>query len=103
LLEEISELKSSEFMDKEGIIEGGIMKRLVLTSEEEKKGAFLFASIVFIRPWCYEPHRILVLVREDWRKESQSILTTHRILVLVRGDWRKKSQSILTTQDFGPG
>ena len=60
------------------------------------------------------------MVRGDWRKESQSILTTqefwfwlqgisernlnltqpHRILVLVKGDWRKESQSILTTHEF---
>jgi hypothetical protein len=45
-------------------------------------------------------HKILVLVRGDWREESQSILTTHKILVLVRGDWREESQSILTTQEF---
>ena len=25
----------------------------------------------------------------------------HRFLVLVRGDWRKESQFSLTTQDFG--
>ena len=63
---------------------------------------------------------VLVLVRRDWRKESQSILTTqefwfwlkeigernlslaqpHRILVLVTGDWRKESQFRPTTQDF---
>jgi hypothetical protein len=42
-------------------------------------------------------HKILVLVRGDWREESQSILTTHKILVLVRGDWREESQSIITT------
>ena len=45
-----------------------------------------------------QPHRILVLVRGDCRKKSQSIPTTHRILVLVRGDCRKEFQSILTTQ-----
>ena len=56
LLNEIFELKSSEFVDKEGIIERGVMKRLVLTREEEKKGTFLFVRIVLIRSWCYEPH-----------------------------------------------
>jgi len=35
LHEEIYELKSSEFVDKKGIIEGGVTKRLVLTREKE--------------------------------------------------------------------
>jgi len=56
LLEEISELKSSEFVDKEGIIEGGVTKRLVLTREGKKKGTILVSRIVFIELWYYEPH-----------------------------------------------
>jgi hypothetical protein len=48
LLEEIFELKSSEFVDKEGIIEGEVTKRLVLTREGKKKGAILFTRIVII-------------------------------------------------------
>jgi hypothetical protein len=76
LLEEIFELKSSEFVDKEGIIEGGVTKRLVLTKEGKKKGAILFARIVFIEPWYYKPLWILVPVKGDWRKESQFSPTT---------------------------
>ena len=44
-----------------------------------------------------QPHKILVLVRGDWRKESQSILTIHTVLVLVKKDWRKESQFSPTT------
>jgi hypothetical protein len=76
LLEEISELMSSEFVDKEGIIEGGVTKRLVFTMEGKRKGAILFARIVFIEPWYYQPLWILVLVKGDWRKESQFSPTT---------------------------
>ena len=47
-------------------------------------------------------HRILVLVRGDCRKESQSIPTTQD-LVSVKGDWRKESQFSPTThRTLGP-
>jgi hypothetical protein len=39
----------------------------------------------------------LVLVKGDWRKESQFSLTTYSILVLVEGDRQKESQFSLTT------
>jgi hypothetical protein len=33
----------------------------------------------------------LVMVKGDWRKESQFSPTTHKILVLVKEDWQKIS------------
>jgi hypothetical protein len=43
--------------------------------------------------------QILVMVKGDrWR--DLSLAEPHKILVLVRGDWRKESQSILTIQEF---
>jgi hypothetical protein len=53
-------------VDKEGIIEGGVTKRLVFTREGKRKAAILFARIVFIEPWYYQPLWILVLVKGDW-------------------------------------
>jgi hypothetical protein len=35
-------------VDKKGVIEGGVTKRLVLNREGKKKGAILFTRIVFI-------------------------------------------------------
>jgi len=48
-------------------------------------------------------HKFLVLLRGDWRKESQFSPTAQDFLVPVKGDWRKESQFSPTTQEFGSG